>query len=117
MTIFPIFFRILDLYTFTSQIEIDEKQKKIISKSILSYKNGKILQVDSPNIRLLMARYFVRLNSSFRFGCFTIHPLSGEICLKMNSFMTDNLYDQLTKKPQNLLSLLKTTFYTIHIAL
>jgi hypothetical protein len=52
------------------------------------------LQVDQHYLRLLMARYFIRMNFTFRFGAFIMHPITGEIIIKMNTYFSKQIFSR-----------------------
>lgn len=64
------------------KFEVNVKEFLITSYSILCRKENEFYKVKDLHLKLLVCRNFSRLNSSIRFGCWIIHPLTGEVFLE-----------------------------------
>lgn len=63
----------------TYHIKINLVKNKLNMKCIIIYKNFSSLTVDYPLLKLLLTRYFTRMNWTFRYGCFTTNTNTGEV--------------------------------------
>jgi hypothetical protein len=58
----------------------------------------------------------MKLNSSFRYGNFACSPMTGEIVLKMNSYLTEEDYNHAISDPAKLHHFLSSNIVTTHYA-
>lgn len=70
----------------------------MVSNYLLCRENNKPLLVNDLHLRLLVCRNFSRYNSQIRFGCWSIHPLTGEITIKMVSYCDQVLFTKMLKQ-------------------
>lgn len=74
-------------------LKINIEENTINLTAFLTFKDFSRVSVEAPMLRLLIARYFTRINWTFRFGALTIDSWNGEIFLKMNTIIDETMFN------------------------
>ena len=89
------------------KINIDT-EKYQISLFFNFLRNGLPYSVRDKTKRLLLAKYFLKMNRFLKGSNFTVNPLSGEFILILNNYCTPQQFDYFLFEPSKFITYLNT---------